>query len=46
MIKNGEIVPVAITCRLIKAAMVKAGWAKKNFLIDGFPRNQDNYDGW
>lgn len=26
--------------------MEKAGWAAKRFLIDGFPRNQDNYDGW
>ena len=22
------------------------GWAKGKFLVDGFPRNQDNYDGW
>ncbi len=26
--------------------MEKQGWAEKRFLIDGFPRNQDNYDGW
>jgi UMP-CMP kinase len=26
--------------------MEKNGWASKRFLIDGFPRNQDNYDGW
>ena len=26
--------------------MEKNGWAAKRFLIDGFPRNQDNYDGW
>ena len=26
--------------------MEKQGWAAKRFLIDGFPRNQDNYDGW
>jgi len=26
--------------------MEKNGWAEKRFLIDGFPRNQDNYDGW
>ena len=38
MIKNGEIVPVAITCALLKKAMQIAGWSKK-FLIDGFPRN-------
>ena len=27
-------------------AMEKAGWEKGKFLVDGFPRNQDNYDGW
>ena len=26
--------------------MEKAGWAGKKFLIDGFPRNQENADGW
>ena len=26
--------------------MEKHGWASKKFVIDGFPRNQDNYDGW
>ena len=45
MIKNGQIVPVAITCGLLKTAMEKAGW-EKLFLIDGFPRNKDNLDGW
>ena len=26
--------------------MQKNGWNTKRFLIDGFPRNQDNEDGW
>ncbi len=26
--------------------MEKQGWAAKKFLIDGFPRNRDNFDGW
>jgi UMP-CMP kinase len=26
--------------------MQKNGWEKKKFLIDGFPRNEDNYRGW
>lgn len=26
--------------------MEKKGWCAKRFLVDGFPRNQDNYDGW
>ena len=46
IIKDGKIVPVAITCGLIKKAMQEQGWATKKFLVDGFPRNQDNYDGW
>ena len=26
--------------------MKKAGWNQKCFLIDGFPRNEDNQQGW
>jgi len=43
-IKNGTIVPVAITCSLLKREMENS--QIKNFLIDGFPRNQDNLEGW
>ena len=43
-IKNGLIVPVEITCSLIQAAMERSGSTK--FLIDGFPRNQNNLEGW
>ncbi|CAF4839231.1 unnamed protein product [Rotaria sp. Silwood1] len=43
-IKNGSIVPVAVTCKLLENAMEKSG--KENFLIDGFPRNKDNVEGW
>lgn len=43
-IKNGTIVPVQITCSLLKRAMESSG--KDRFLIDGFPRNHDNLDGW
>lgn len=43
-IKNGTIVPVEITCRLIQHAM-EASTANR-FLIDGFPRNKDNMIGW
>ena len=42
----GKIVPVKITVNLIKNAMEKAGWASKRYLIDGFPRNEDNVEGW
>ncbi|CAG9826567.1 unnamed protein product [Diabrotica balteata] len=43
-IKEGKIVPVEITCSLLEKAMEKSG--KEKFLIDGFPRNKDNLDGW
>uniref|UniRef100_A0A1I8NP92 UMP-CMP kinase n=1 Tax=Stomoxys calcitrans TaxID=35570 RepID=A0A1I8NP92_STOCA len=43
-IRNGKIVPVEVTCSLLEAAMKKSD--KNKFLIDGFPRNQDNLDGW
>lgn len=47
-IKRGAIVPVEITVSLIKAAMQKAIQEedKFNFLIDGFPRNANNQEGW
>ncbi|XP_041063709.1 UMP-CMP kinase [Carcharodon carcharias] len=48
-IKDGKIVPVEITISLIKRAMdeTMAQDAMKNkFLIDGFPRNTDNLEGW
>lgn len=43
-IRNGTIVPVEITCSLLEKAMTKSD--KNKFLIDGFPRNKDNLDGW
>ncbi|XP_035699022.1 UMP-CMP kinase-like [Branchiostoma floridae] len=43
-IKNGSIVPVAITISLIERAMKDS--ASTKFLIDGFPRNEDNLQGW
>lgn len=43
-IRNGTIVPVEITCSLIDKAMKESRSDK--FLIDGFPRNKNNLDGW
>lgn len=43
-IREGKIVPVEITCSLIDKAIQKSG--KDKFLVDGFPRNQNNLDGW
>jgi len=43
-IRNGTIVPVEVTCGLLHQAMKDSG--KQDFLIDGFPRNEDNLMGW
>ncbi len=45
IMSEGKYVPVKITCNLIKKAMDSFG-KDKIFLIDGYPRNQDNIDGW
>lgn len=43
-ITEGKIVPVEITVNLLDKAMEKN--TTKKFLIDGFPRNEDNLSGW
>jgi len=48
-IKEGKIVPVEITINLLRKAMeetMKTDEQKFRFLIDGFPRNEDNLQGW
>ncbi|XP_046673193.1 UMP-CMP kinase-like [Homalodisca vitripennis] len=42
--RNGTIVPVEITCKLIETAMQNSG--KQKFVIDGFPIDKDNLEGW
>jgi UMP-CMP kinase len=44
LIKNGQIVPSEITVGLLGDAMNKSG--KSKFLIDGFPRNEENNGSW
>jgi len=43
-IKEGKIVPVEITVKLLLDAINKDGG--KRFLVDGFPRNTNNLSGW
>lgn len=45
---RGQIVPVEISLSLLQKAMREAsvGNDSQIFLIDGFPRNFDNLDGW
>lgn len=48
-IQEGSIVPVEITCGLLEKAMLEHCSkleSKGKFLIDGFPRNEDNLQGW
>ena len=42
----GKIVPVEISLALLRQAMEEATGRSQVFLIDGFPRNFDNLDGW
>lgn len=46
IIKEGKIVPVRITCELIRKAMSRHNKEKDLFIVDGFPRNEENYNGW
>jgi|Transcript_11282 UMP-CMP kinase len=43
-INEGAIVPVGITLELLRIAMEKSKASR--FLVDGFPRNEDNLQGW
>lgn len=46
---SGNIVPVEISISLLEGAMNKAATEQGRslvFLVDGFPRNFDNLDGW
>ena len=43
---EGKIVPGDITINLVKKAMRNQGWTSKKFLIDGFPRSEENRTGW
>ncbi|KAK9890173.1 hypothetical protein WA026_008977 [Henosepilachna vigintioctopunctata] len=44
-IRDGKIVPVEITCSLLEKAMMAKSEMNK-FLIDGFPRSENNLNGW
>src|SRR5690348_4215511 len=43
-IKEGKIVPAAVTVGLLRRAMEESG--KRKFLVDGFPRNTENLFVW
>lgn len=43
-LKDGKIVPVQITLDLLRKAMYSTN--SNRYLVDGFPRNWDNIQGW
>lgn len=43
-LKEGKIVPVEVSLSLLRKAIVDMKWNR--YLIDGFPRNWDNLEGW
>jgi UMP-CMP kinase len=43
-LKNGTLVPTSITCSLLERAMGESD--TNNFLIDGFPRGEENLEVW
>jgi len=43
-LKNGTLVPTSITCSLLERAMQESD--TNNFLIDGFPRGEENLTVW
>ena len=43
-INRGAIVPNEVTCQLLLDAMQTSPRTK--FLVDGYPRNDDNREGW
>jgi UMP-CMP kinase len=44
-LKEGKLVPVSISLALVREAMEREKEGSV-FLIDGFPRNDENLDGW
>ncbi|AFZ79664.1 UMP-CMP kinase, putative [Theileria equi strain WA] len=45
-IDAGRIVPAEITLRLMRKKIEGLGWGKYVVIIDGYPRNLNNVDGW
>ena len=46
VMSQGQLVSSALLVELLKKVMKERGWEKKKFLLDGFPRNQENIDEW
>ena len=46
VMSQGKLVSSELLVELLKKAMKDKGWEKKKFLLDGFPRNQENINEW
>ena len=46
IMSEGGLVPTIELLGLLRTAMEQKGWADTNFLVDGFPRNQENIDSF
>ncbi|KAK2195429.1 bifunctional P-loop containing nucleoside triphosphate hydrolase/Adenylate kinase-UMP-CMP kinase [Babesia duncani] len=45
-INRGDIIPVEVTIELLQAKFHSLGWGKFVIVLDGFPRNYNNVQGW
>lgn len=43
---GGTLVPAATIVELLRKAMERRGWEGGRYLIDGFPRNVENFEAW
>ncbi|GBE60888.1 UMP-CMP kinase [Babesia ovata] len=45
-IDAGKVIPVGVTIELLLKKMESFGWGEHVIVLDGFPRNADNAQGW
>mmetsp|Transcript_36510 Transcript_36510/g.77670 ORF Transcript_36510/g.77670 Transcript_36510/m.77670 type:complete len:328 (-) Transcript_36510:40-1023(-) len=45
-IVDGKTVPSEVIAGLLEKAMRNSGWEKSRFVIDGYPRSQEQLKGW
>ena len=44
--KEGKMVPADKLVEILKSNMIKLGWEKNIYILDGFPRNFSNIENW
>lgn len=45
-ITSGGVVPSEVIAGLLEQAMRKAGWTEARFVVDGYPRSEEQLRGW